>query len=108
MKAREQLEQADLIRFDAQTSVVMITRWFKHNPPMNASHLKSIEGELERLPSLTIAKAAHDDLELIQESMEAERLAKTARKQKAAQGLPNGLGEAVSNRLNTRFLKGVT
>ena len=59
---RELLVQADLIRFDAQTSVVMITRWFKHNPPMNADHLKSIEGELERLPSLSLAEEAHSDL----------------------------------------------
>ena len=100
VNARELLVQADLIRFDTQTSVVMITRWFKHNPPMNESHLKSIEGELERLPSLTLAEAAHHDLEIIQESLNAERLAKIARKQKAAQ--------TVSDRLNTRFLKGVT
>ena len=108
VNARELLVQADLIRFDTQTSVVMITRWFKHNPPMNESHLKSIEGELERLPSLTLAEAAHHDLEIIQESLNAERLAKIARKQKAAQGLPNDLGKTVSDRLNTRFLKGVT
>ena len=98
--------EADLIRFDSQTSVVMITRWFKHNPPMNDSHLKSIEGELERLPSLTLAEAAHSDLELIQDSLDAERLAKTARKQKAAQDAPNGTGRAITDRLNTNYLRG--
>jgi hypothetical protein len=74
--ARELLVGADLIRIDSQTSVVMITRWFKHNPPMNADHLKSIEGELERLPSLCLAEAAHNDLLMIQESLDAERAAK--------------------------------
>lgn len=49
--ARDQLEAADLIRFDAATSVVMITRWFKHNPPMSESHLTGIERLLERLPA---------------------------------------------------------
>ena len=106
--AREQLVQADLIRFEAQTSVVMITRWFKHNPPMNDSHLKSIEGELERLPSLTLSEAAQKDLELIQDGLDAERLAKAARKQKAAQSAPNGHGGPVADRLNTRYMKGRT
>ena len=103
-RARELLVQADLIRFEAQSSVVMITRWFKHNPPMNDSHLKSIEGELERLPSPRLAEAAHSDLELIQESIGAERVAKAARKQKAVQGSPNGLGGAITDRLNTKYL----
>jgi hypothetical protein len=106
VKARELLVQADLIRFDSQTSVVMITRWFKHNPPMNVSHLKSIEGELERLPSLTIAEAAHSDLQLIQESLDAERVAKTTRKQNAALGDSNCLGGAIMGRLNTNYLTG--
>ena len=104
LTARELLVEADLIRFDAQTSVVMITRWFKHNPPMNADHLKSIEGELERLPSLSLAEEAHSDLLMIQESIEAERVAKIARRQKPAHSVPNGLGEAISKRLNTNYL----
>jgi hypothetical protein len=104
--AREMLVAADLIRFDSQTTVVMITRWFKHNLPMNDSHLKSIECELERLPSLTLAEAAHSDLELIQESIDAERVAKATRKQNAAQGAPNGLGGVITNRLNTNYLTG--
>lgn len=105
VKAREQLQKADLIRFDSQTSVVMITRWFKHNPPMNADHLKSIEGELERLPSLLLAEEAHSDLLMIQESLDAERLAgKTARKQKPAHDSPNGLGGALRERLGTNYL----
>jgi hypothetical protein len=106
ISARELLVQADLIRFEANTSVVMITRWFKHNPPMNDSHLKSIEGELGRLPSPTLAEAAHSDLELIQESLDAERLAKTARKQKATHNAPTGLSGAITDRLNTHYLKG--
>jgi hypothetical protein len=56
VEAREQLVQADLIRFDSQATVVMITRWFKHNPPMNASHLKSIEGELEQWANASRAR----------------------------------------------------
>ena len=96
--------EADLIRFDAQTSVVMITRWFKHNPPMNADHLKSIEGELERLPSLKLAEEAHSDLLMIQESLDAEKAAKAARRQKPAHDSPNGLGGQLRERLSTNYL----
>ena len=71
VQAREQLEKVDLIRLDVQNCVVMIRGWFRHNPPMNPDHLKSIEGELERLSSLTLAEAAHSELELIQESLGA-------------------------------------
>lgn len=106
VKARELLVQADLIRFDDQTSVVMITRWFKHNPPMNADHLKSIENELERLPSPTLAQEAHNDLVMIQESLDVERVGKAARRQKPANGSPNGLGGVITERLNTNYLAG--
>ncbi|HUQ35687.1 MAG TPA: hypothetical protein VM144_04855 [Aestuariivirga sp.] len=102
--AREVLVGADLIRFDPQTSVVLITRWFKHNPPMNADHLKSIEGELERLSSPTLAQEAHSDLLMIQESLEAEKAAKAARRQKPVHGVPNGFGGPMPERLNTNYL----
>ena len=47
-----------MIRFDPKAEVVMITRWFKHNPPMNDDHHTGIVGILERLPSETIANEA--------------------------------------------------
>jgi hypothetical protein len=102
--ARDQLVAADFIHFDDETSVVMITRWFKHNPPMNDSHLKSIEGELSRLPSEPIAEAAYAELVATQEAIEAEKQEKAARKRKPLSIASNGLGGAIPDRLATAFL----
>jgi hypothetical protein len=57
------LENAEFIRFDASGRAVMITRWFKFNPPMKASHLKGIRHTLERLPSQHIWQEATAELE---------------------------------------------
>ncbi len=54
--ARQALQKADMIRFDAETIEVMITRWFKHNPPMNQSHYDGTERILERLESPRLQK----------------------------------------------------
>ncbi len=62
-KARVELAEADLIVYDAKSSVVMVRDWFRHNPPMNPMHRKGIQHILERLPSQMIWKAANIELE---------------------------------------------
>jgi hypothetical protein len=104
-KARSQLIEADLIQFDASAQVIMICRWFKHNPPMNDDHHTGIVRILERLPSETIANAAKQALEDSLEAIHAEKAAKTAQKQKPAHGLSNGLGGQIPERLQTNRLK---
>ena len=59
--ARDQLVEADLIDFDRETSVVMINRWFKHNPPMNESHFTGISRLLERIPSARLSALAYEN-----------------------------------------------
>lgn len=66
--ARVELENAGLIRFDASASVVMITRWFRFNPPMNSSHLKGIKHILARLPSQQIWEEAAAELDELTEA----------------------------------------
>ena len=105
LKARSQLIAADLIAFDYDCLVVMICRWFKHNPPMNEKHFIGIERVLEKLPSATIQKAAQDSLIETWEAIAAEKLAKAERQKKSTQGLGNGSGGAISNLLRTNFLK---
>jgi hypothetical protein len=100
--ARQTLEVADLIAFDDLTSVVMVRRWFKHNPPMNESHLKGIERVIERLESEMIQEAVSMDLN---EAWEAVLLAKAAdderkRKKDTAQLPPS------QHPLNTQYLNG--
>lgn len=74
--ARTQLVAADLIKFDASAQVIMVTRWFKHNPPMNEDHHTGIVRILERLPSETIANAA---LQALEDSLESIRAGKAER-----------------------------
>jgi hypothetical protein len=106
LTARSQLIANDLIAFDDDCRVVMICRWFKHNPPMNEKHLIGIERVLEKLPSLKIQKVALDALTETWESIAAEKLAKAQRQQKPEQGLGNGFGSAIPERLNTKFIAG--
>jgi hypothetical protein len=104
--ARSHLLEAELIGFDDACSVVMICRWFKHNPPMNEKHLIGIERVLEKLPSVTIQKAAQEDLIETWEAIAAEKLAKAQRQQKPAQGFGNGFGGTIPERLNTKLISG--
>ena len=99
--AREQLVAAELIRFDVETAVVMITRWFKHNPPMSESHLLGIERQLERLPSKTICEAALEAAQEAWESIETQRAQKTLRKQKPTHGHPNGSERTLPDRFHS-------
>lgn len=104
VKARSQLVAADLITFDDDSSVVMICRWFKHNPPMNEKHLIGIERLLQKLPSLTLQKAAQNALSEAWESIAAEKLARAQSHQKPAQGFANGFAGAIPERLQTDYL----
>ena len=71
VSARQELVAADLILFDESESVVMITRWFQHNPPMSDSHFIGIERVLTKLPSQNIwiaaSKAANEAWTSVQE-----------------------------------------
>lgn len=62
-QARSELVKAGLIRFDAAASVLMITRWFRFNPPMNPKHHQGIRHILERLPSQAICADATAELD---------------------------------------------
>jgi hypothetical protein len=97
--ARGQLIKAELICFDPAHSVVLITRWFKHNPPASEDHVTGIERLLERLPSEELAQMA---MEALTESWESIQAAKMQRRDKAANAAPNGLGRLNTNHLNGR------
>lgn len=47
------LGAVDLIRYDAAESVVMICKWFDHNPIHNPKHLVGAVRAFQRLPSMT-------------------------------------------------------
>lgn len=104
LNARSLLIAADLIAFDNDCLVVMLCRWFKHNPPMNEKHLIGIERILEKLPSITIQSAAQGALNEAWEAIAAEKLAKAQRQQKPAHGLANCLASTIPERLLTTYL----
>lgn len=102
--ARQVLVDSELILFDQENGVVMITRWFKHNPPMNEKHFIGIERMLKRLPSDFIREAAHLALNEARQSIESERASRSPRKQNAVDDAPNAQNEGIPGRLHTRFI----
>ena len=106
VKARAELVAADLIEFDTSTSVLMISRWFRHNPPMNRSHLRGIERLLEKLPSPSIRETAWNAAQVAWEAVEAAKVPITPAMPKPGSGLPRGVESPISDRLNTTYLAG--
>ena len=107
LRARQELANADLILFDEAESVVLIKRWFRHNPPMNESHFIGIGRILERLPSQMIFEAASQAANEAWESVRAAKLAKDIKAGKAPAGASNGQQGVIPERLQTSYLKGV-
>lgn len=105
LKARQELDSADLVMFDETESVIMITRWFKHNPPMSESHFIGIERILERLPSRLIWEAASQAANEAWESVQAARLAKASKSGKALPSATTGPHGAIPDRFQTSFMK---
>jgi hypothetical protein len=105
-QAREQLINAGLIDFDAEASVIIVNRWFKHNPPMSESHLLGIERVLEGIPSQSICEAAQEALRESWESVQAQKAIAAQRRQKPALGVSNGSGAGFPDKLNTSYLGG--
>jgi hypothetical protein len=42
---------AGLIDFDPASAFLRITRWFRHNPPMNVKHAQGTRALIEAIPS---------------------------------------------------------
>lgn len=60
--ARKALVAAGLIAFDDETSTLYVERWFKHSPPMNASHAEGCFRRAAELESPEIAEKVLADL----------------------------------------------
>jgi hypothetical protein len=65
--ARQSLADAGLIQFDEETGFVLIERWFKHNPPMDQSHLKGIFSQLEKCGSPELRQHCETELDAVWE-----------------------------------------
>jgi len=76
--ARDALCAATLIQFDASTSEVLVAKWFRHNPPMNPSHRKSVLAAIERVASNHLRAAAYQGLTDAEDEARAKQVAKSA------------------------------
>jgi hypothetical protein len=104
LTAREELVAGAMIQYDPDASVVMIERWFKHNPPTSEDHLTGIERLLDHLPSEAICEAARQASMEAWESFCLTKQAKAQRKQKAALDRPYAIAGASGARVETPFL----
>jgi|SRR5690349_19308745 hypothetical protein len=103
-KARQQLVEAGMVKFDA--AEVFIDGWFTHNPPMNDDHLLGIERQLDRIESDVIREAAHEALSEAVDAIQASRLLRTQKGRPVAYESLNGSGGHVIGHLeNTPHMK---
>ena len=90
-EARQALIDSGMIEFDAKHAVVLIAKWFDHNPPMNPSHKNGTRGQLAKVPSEPLREKAEAALKAKCEEIEIGRLAVEAARQKAGwQPSPTG------------------
>src|SRR6185295_18170323 len=83
-RAREQLVEAGMIKFDPNESEVMIDGWFNHNPPMNDDHYVGIERQLEGIESDLIREAAERALGEVWDAIQEQRHTKSQKSRLAA------------------------
>ncbi len=96
MQALNQLIDADLIAHDEAESIVIIKRWFQHNPPMNEKHFRGVVRILSNLPQVACVQ---ETTESIHETWYA----------KGTEGKSPGTSSAIEPRhhlLNTNFMNG--
>jgi hypothetical protein len=61
--ARDENVKLGLIHLDADTSEILIVKWFQHNAPQNPSHRKAILGAIERIAAVKLRDRAAAELD---------------------------------------------
>ena len=64
--ALQSLVAAQMVDHDPKNQVVLIERWFRHNPPMNPSHRKGTIGQIEKVKSDRLREKAYAALEAVE------------------------------------------
>jgi len=103
--ARQELIDAEMIRFDPDCKVVMVTNWFKHNPPMNPKHAMGIEKALDSLPSEEIREAALEAFRDSQDSPKQPKGDDTSQPQKRTSESVCDAERHVTNLMNTSYMR---
>jgi len=102
-------ELVDALLIDIDRDVVLIERWFKHNPPMNDDHAAGTRRYLAKIESDRLREKALASFDEHNTERIEREAAKAAEKQAKANGRARSVAETIGNtsRLaSTRFVAG--
>jgi hypothetical protein len=74
--ARAEVVDAGLVLFNAVTSELLVTKWFRHNLAMNPSHRKAIIRAIEAIASNELRAAAWQELAAAEAAAQSRQDAK--------------------------------
>ncbi|RWX70506.1 hypothetical protein EN780_03010 [Mesorhizobium sp. M4B.F.Ca.ET.089.01.1.1] len=104
----KELVSVGLIDHDPATAVILIERWFKHNPPTNDDHALGTRRRLESIPCDRLREKAlatfEEENELRIQREAAARAAKAARAAGTAKSISETIGNT-SRLMSTRLMR---
>lgn len=105
----KELSDAGLIDHDPNTEVILIERWFKHNPPTNDDHALGTRRRIEAISSDHLREKALASFEEENEvRIQREAAARAARAARAS-GTIKSISETIGNTsrlMSTRMMRG--
>ncbi|TIM06647.1 hypothetical protein [Mesorhizobium sp.] len=105
----KELLEAGLIDHDPDTEVILIERWFRHNPPTNDDHALGTRRRIEAISSDHLREKAmasfEEENEVRIQREAAARAAKAARASGTAKSISETLGNT-SRLMSTRLMRG--
>jgi len=104
--ALQSLVAADMVDHDSENQVVLIERWFRHNPPMNKSHYKGILRQLEKVPSDRLREKAYDALEAAENGTGERKLDGSTQPPDKPDARPAPSAGVTAAHLNTGYMTG--
>ncbi|RWM06067.1 MAG: hypothetical protein EOR72_32245 [Mesorhizobium sp.] len=106
---RTEVLEAGMIDFDPDHSVVLIDKWFRHNPPTNEKYAIGTTRRIADIPSEPLRKKAGEALAQVEETRVAklarDEAAKEARRVMKQLGGQSALGSD-THLTNTAFMRG--
>ena len=101
--ARDEVQRAGLIDMDEHRPIILIERWFRHNPPMNDKHAKGTLRFIEAIESDRLRERALSACNDVDGPRQERQAAREAEKEaaKIAASLPGNSHHLTS----TRFMR---
>ncbi|TIO26934.1 hypothetical protein [Mesorhizobium sp.] len=105
----KELLEAGLIDHDPNTEVILIERWFRHNPPTNDDHALGTRRRIEAIRSDHLREKAMASFEEENEVRIQREAAARAAKAARASGTAKSISETIGNTsrlMSTRLMRG--